>query len=359
MHWLELSVTVDPEAVESVAELLAHYGYNSGVVVEPAWTPGTEGPEFRYEPEQPVTLRTYLPLDAQTEETRQRIEQALWHLGHLRPISQLQTRTLAEQDWANAWKEHYHVQRIGKRIVIVPSWLAYTAQPDDVLIHLDPGMAFGTGLHVTTRLCLRLLEHYVQPGIQMLDLGTGSGILAITAAKLGAASVLALDNDPIAVSIARDNVARNLVHPIIRVEQGSLGAGQHLDHWMGSQYCLPDSTPVPAVDSPPPTEQPPVATHSTPDDDLLPASHMSASPEAIRPAINTSMFDLIAANLIARALVVLAQDLALALKPDGILISSGIILERENEVVQALTTAGLDITERYQEGEWVALVCHQ
>ncbi len=356
MHWLELSVTVDPEAVESVAELLAHYGYNSGVVVEPAWTPGTEGPEFRYEPEQPVTLRTYLPLDAQTEETRQRIEQALWHLGHLRPISQLQTRTLAEQDWANAWKEHYHVQRIGKRIVIVPSWLAYTAQPDDVLIHLDPGMAFGTGLHVTTRLCLRLLEHYVQPGIQMLDLGTGSGILAITAAKLGAASVLALDNDPIAVSIARDNVARNLVHPIIRVEQGSLGAGQQLGHWMGSTYRLLDSTPVPTVKTQHTADQPPVAQQSIPHDDLLSESQTPVSPEPIQA---TGRFDLIAANLIAGTLVILAQDLARALQPEGILISSGIILERENEVVQALTTAGLDITERYQEGEWVALVCHQ
>lgn len=359
MHWLELSVTVDSEAVESVAELLAHYGYNSGVVVEPAWTPGTEGPEFRYEPEQPVTLRTYLPLDAQTEETRQQIEQALWHLGHLRPIGQVQTRTLSEQDWANTWKEHYHVQRIGERIVIVPSWLEYTAQPDDVLLHLDPGMAFGTGLHATTRLCLRLLERYVQPGIQMLDLGTGSGILAIAAAKLGAASVLALDSDPIAVSIARDNVTRNLVHTSIRVEQGSLGAGQYLGHWMGSQYRLPDSTSVPAVDTPPTADQLPVAAHSTPDDDLLPDSHMSASPEAIRPAINASMFDLIVANLIARALVVLAQDLALALKPDGILISSGIILERETEVVQALTAAGLDMTERCEEGEWVALVYHR
>lgn len=356
MHWLELSVTVDTEAVESVAELLARYGYNSGVVVEPTWTPGTEGPEFHYEPEQPVTLRTYLPLDAQTEEIRQQIEQALWHLGHLRPISQLQTRTLAEQDWANAWKEHYHVQRIGERVVIMPSWLEYTAQPNDVLLHLDPGMAFGTGLHATTRLCLCLLEHYVQPGIQMLDLGTGSGILAIAAAKLGATSVLALDNDPIAVLIARDNVARNQVHTIIRVEQGSLGAGQQLGHWMGSQYRLPDSAPVPPGDAQHTVDQPPVAPQSIPHDDLLSESQTAVSPEPIQA---TGQFDLIAANLIASTLVILAQDLALALKPDGILISSGIILEREDEVVQALTAAGLDVTERRQEGEWVALVCHR
>lgn len=356
MHWLELSITVDVEAVESVTEILAQYGYNSGVVVEPAWTPGTEGPEFRYEPEQPVTLRTYLPLDAHTEEIRQRIEQALWHLGQLRPIGQLQTRTLTEQDWANAWKEHYQVQRIGKRIVIVPSWLEYTAQPDDVLLHLDPGMAFGTGLHATTRLCLCFLEQYVQPGIQMLDLGTGSGILAIAAAKLGAAAVLALDNDPIAVSIARDNVARNQVHPIIRVEQGSLGAGQQLGHWLGSQYHPSPSTPVAATDAQHTAEQPPVALHAIPNDDLQSESQTSAPPEPIQA---TGRFDLIAANLIASTLVVLAQDLALALKPDGILICSGIILEREDEVVQALTAAGLDVTERNQEGEWVALVCHR
>ncbi len=356
MHWLELSVTVDTEAVESVAELLARYGYNSGVVVEPTWTPDTEGPAFRYEPEQPVTLRTYLPLDAHTEEICQHIQQALWHLGQLRPVGELQTRTLTDQDWANAWKAHYQVQRIGKRIVIVPSWLAYTAQPDDVLLYLDPGMAFGTGLHATTRLCLCLLEQYVQPGIQMLDLGTGSGILAIAAAKLGAASVLALDNDPIAVSIARDNVARNQVHTIIRVELGSLGAGQQLGHWMGSTYRLLDSTPVPTVKTQHTADQPPVAQQSIPHDDLLSESQTPVSPEPIQA---TGRFDLIAANLIAGTLVILAQDLARALQPEGILISSGIILEREDEVIQAMNAAGLDVTERRQEGEWVALVCHR
>jgi len=140
MTWIELSVTVDQEAIEPVSELLARFGYNGGVVVEPAWIPGDEGPEFSYDQTRPATLRTYLPLDAQTEETRQRIEQGLWHLGQIRPIGPLELRSLEEEDWANAWKQHYSVMRVGQRTVIVPSWLEYQPQPDDLLLHLDPGM---------------------------------------------------------------------------------------------------------------------------------------------------------------------------------------------------------------------------
>ncbi|NNJ12877.1 50S ribosomal protein L11 methyltransferase, partial [Chloroflexales bacterium ZM16-3] len=241
MSWLELSVQVDNESVESVSELLARYGYNGGVVAEPAWTPGDEGPEFSYDLSRPVTLRTYIPLDAQAEDVRQRLEQALWHFGQIRPMSPLQARTLEEEDWANAWKQHYSILRVGERTVVVPSWLEYEPKPDDVAIYLDPGMAFGTGLHPTTQLCLRLLERYARPGLRTLDIGAGSGILAIAAAKLGAGPILALDNDPVAAQVAAENVQANKVAHIVTAATGSLGAGQRMGHWLSGDFGSQES----------------------------------------------------------------------------------------------------------------------
>lgn len=325
MTWLELSVSVDQEAAESVAELLARYGYNGGVVAEPAWIPGDEGPEFTYDQSRPVTLRTYVPVDDQVDELRRQIEQALWHLGRLRPVGPLQARTMAEEDWANAWKQHYQVLRVGRRTVIVPSWLEHTAAPGELVLQLDPGMAFGTGLHPTTQLCLALLEEYVFPGRRVLDLGTGSGILAIAAAKLGAGPVLALDNDPLAVAVAYENVACNGVADQVAVAEGSLGLGQAMGHWLSGDFA---------------EEQ--VDRHAA-------KAEIGAEPQ----------FDLIVANLIAKVLILLAEDLAAALAPGGFLISSGIIIDREDAVALALAAAGLTQLERRREGEWVALVHHK
>lgn len=319
MAWYELSVTVDTEAVESVSELLTRYGYNGGVVVEPGWVAGDEGPEFSYDAARPVTLRTYVPLDEQAEETRQRVEQALWHLGQMRPIGVLQVRALEEEDWANAWKQYYAVQRIGTRTLIVPSWIEHTPQPNDIVLALDPGMAFGTGLHPTTRLCIILLERFVTAGVTTLDLGTGSGILALAAARLGAYPVLALDNDPIAVEAAHQNVLRNELGDRVTVALGSLGAGQRMGHWLSGDFG----------------EDQRAAPVSTP---------------------HELHFQLIAANLIAKVLIILAHDLTDSLRPRGILISSGIIIDREDEVALALAAAGLRQLERHREGEWVAFV---
>ena len=320
MSWLELSVTAEHEAVESVSELFARVGYNGGVAIEQPFVGSPDGPEYRIDTSKPVVIRTYVPLDDQAEEARARLEQGLWALGMLRQVGSLETRTLAEEDWANAWKAYYPIRRIGRHWVIVPSWLDYEPEPDDVVIHLDPGMAFGTGLHPTTQLCLQLLERYARPGQCALDLGCGSGILAIGLAKLGVERVLAVDNDPIAVAATRENVERNAV-PHVDVLEGSLGAGAQLPHWLGSDWGA--------------------------------AQREAAEGHAVTldPA---DEFDLIAANILANVHILLASSLAGALRRDGVLVTSGIIADRALEVEQAFTGAGLTLLERIQEGDWVA-----
>jgi ribosomal protein L11 methyltransferase len=325
MTWLELSVDVDPEAVESVGELLAQHGYQGGVVIDQPIIPGADGPEYTYDTTRPVTLRTYLPLDERATETRELVERALWHFGQIRSVGPLRVQQLEEQDWADAWKQHYTIQRIGERVVVVPSWLEYEPLPGDLILRLDPGMAFGTGLHPTTQLCIALLERYLQPSCRALDLGCGSGILAIAAAKMGARAVLALDTDPIAVTATRENVERNGVVELVRVAEGSLGGGAALGHWLGWDR---------------------VAGRTS-----LAAENMESTHD-LQPAT----YDLIVANIIARVLAALAADMAGALAPGGMLVASGIIAEREAEVVEAFAAAGLTPVERRQEGDWLALV---
>jgi ribosomal protein L11 methyltransferase len=323
MSWLELSVQCEQEAVESVSELLATVGYNGGVAIDQPFIGSPDGPEYEIDLSAQVVVRTYIPVDDQAEEARARLERGLWALGMLRQVGQLQTRTLEEEDWANAWKAYYPIRRIGERWVIVPSWLTYEPQPEDLVLELDPGMAFGTGLHPTTQLCLRLLERYAQPGQRALDLGCGSGILAIGLAKLGATSVLAVDNDPIAVAATLENVERNGATQV-EVVEGSLGGGVALPHWLGSDWGT--------------TQRAAIA---------------GQGPLAIHPVAE---FDLIAANILANVHVLLANDLASALRPGGLLVTSGIIANRAADVEQAFAAAGLQPVDRLDEGDWVALV---
>ncbi len=304
--WLELAVDCDREAVEAVSEILSRAA-SGGVSVEQPFSTEQEGLAAKPIADAPATVRAYLPgIDAAAAEAA--IAQTREHLGHLtafelRPIGELQVRAVHEEDWASAWKEHFPVMRLGRRIVIKPTWRDYEPAPDDVIIALDPGMAFGTGLHPTTRLCLRGLEAWSDEGIvegaSTFDVGSGSGILAVGAALLGAGPVRAVDTDPIAVESTLTNAARNGV--VVEASQGSL----------------------PVAEGP---------------------------------------FDLVFANLVASILVGLAAPLAASVRPGdgtpgsgGRLLASGIFIDREPEVRRAFASAGLRVVGREGETDWVAL----
>ncbi len=222
-NWIEISVDVSLELAEAVNELFNRYapqaaGRGGAVTQIHGYDPvGNEDHLY-------ATVSTYLPQSAEGETTRQRIETGLGHLSAIMPVPEPIVRIVAEEDWANKWKESYRPLRIGRRLLIVPSWLRADTEvaPHEICIELDPGMAFGTGLHPTTRLALRLLEDAIRPGDSVLDVGTGSGILSIAALKLGAANVLATDVDEVAVSVAADNARKNAVAGRIIVQHGSL-----------------------------------------------------------------------------------------------------------------------------------------
>lgn len=313
-QWLELSVTASPDTVEAISELMSRY-VSGGVAIEEPYYLLDDGQAHAPVPGAPVTVRAYVPADARGEEARAGIVRGLWHLRQLDlgGVGELQVRALAEEDWANAWKEHFHVLHLGRRTVIKPSWRSYAPAPDEAVVVLDPGMAFGTGLHPTTRNCLLLLEEALRPGDQVLDVGTGSGILAIAAARLGAASVLALDVSPVAVEATRANVTTNGVDARVTTRLATLEGAA------GEPYL-----PLP------------------PGLDILGAE------------IGT--FDLVLANIIARVIAQLAPALLRAVRPGGTLIASGIIEERRAEAEEPLRAAGLRDVRAQVEGDWVTLM---
>jgi ribosomal protein L11 methyltransferase len=321
MEWLEISLRIDPEVAEAVADVLSRYA-PGGVAYEQNALDLT-GEEWRPDgPLEPkVTIRAYLPAGPETNAKRRQIEEALWHLGQIRSLPAPQFRTVAEEQWADAWKEHFHVTRIGRRFVIKPSWREYTPSPltplpegegnTEVVIELDPGQAFGTGLHPTTQMCLQAIEEHLRPGDTVLDLGTGSGILAIAAAKLGASHVLALDIDPVAVQAAQANIDANGTSQVVTVTQGSL------KEIADFKFQISDSLP-------------------------------------------TSNFQLVIVNILAKVIVELCdQGLGQVAAPGGKAIFAGLIDTQEAEVRAGLARAGLEVIHRLQEKDWVGLVCRR
>ncbi|MCY3865204.1 MAG: 50S ribosomal protein L11 methyltransferase [Chloroflexi bacterium] len=243
-----------------------------------------------------VTLRAYFPDDDRIETTKAELETALGRMRLMYPMPQPAYQTLNAEDWAEAWKAHYQPLRIGQRLLIRPRWIDVEPAPGDIEIALDPGMAFGTGTHPTTQLCLEALERHSQPALDVLDLGSGSGILAIAAAKLGARKVLALDIDPVAVAATADNAQANGVSDKIIAECGGLKT-------------------------------------------VLPSARR---------------FDLVIVNILARVIMQLAEaGLGEILRPGGAAIFSGIIDSQLAEVEAALRRTGLQPYARRQRGDWV------
>ena len=291
MNWIELSVATDAEGAEAAAALLNEFVSGGAVIEETILADdGTAIDQARA-----FTVRAYF--SALDREQLNRAEEALWHLSQLRAMGQPQTKELAEEDWANAWKKHYTILHIGKHLVIKPSWLEYESQKHDVVVELDPGMAFGTGLHPTTRLCMVALEERAKPGMKMIDIGTGSGILSITAAKLGVCDILALDTDVVAVDTAQRNAAINHVENIIHVEQGSVDSERQ-----------------------------------------------------------RNLFDLVCINILAEIIIQLTPAVGATLKPGGTIIASGILDYKADWVIEAFSEVGIETIEKKQEEDWVTLV---
>ena len=205
---------------------------------------------------------------------------------------------VSEEDWANSWKAYYKPLHIGKKMVIVPAWEKYEEQPGEIIVRMDPGMAFGTGTHETTRLVIELLETYTKKGSRVLDVGCGSGILAICAAKLGAAECKAYDIDPVAVRVARENIKDS-----------------------GEENVTCDVS------------------------DLLKQVDLTGG-----------KYDLVCANIVADIIIRMAPDVGNYMKDDAILLASGIITERAEEVVDALLAHGLCVRDRLDDNGWCALV---
>jgi ribosomal protein L11 methyltransferase len=224
--WLEVSLTVDPELAEAISEVLSRY-VSGGVVVES---------NVRYNDAEdegtaygPVRVYGYLPIDKHIEETRQKVAEGLWALGMIQPLPEPAYKTILDEDWMQAWKQHYKPIPIGRRLLILPAWIPPAPDEKRIPVKIDPSMAFGTGTHPTTQLCMELLEDTVEPGQDCIDVGCGSGILSIGALKLGAAHALAVDIDNAAVISTRENAEANGVLERLEVGLGSVAevlAGQ-------------------------------------------------------------------------------------------------------------------------------------
>jgi ribosomal protein L11 methyltransferase len=301
--WTELSLGATSEAVDWVKTLLAPIDPPIDLNVNSAPEP---------EAEWAWRIRFYLPAGGQSRSRTEAIATLLSPLQRTGLTSDLQILSVATIPPPS----DLPVQQIGDRVVILSPAAAYQPAPDQVVLKIGPGLAFGSGLHPATIVSLRLLERHVRPNLQALDLGSGSGILSVAMAKLGA-RVLALDNDEIAVAATQAAVEQNQVESLVTVQAGSLGQGSTMGHWMGGGAIAasPAFTPVQA-------------------------------------------FDCIAANVLARIHITLAADYSQGLRPGGVLITAGFTTDYADQVDAALVEAGLVPIDRESLHEWIGLA-HQ
>ena len=300
MEWTDIQITV-PQQYAETAEAIATMVSNGGIYIEDYRDLEQQAWEIAHvdlieqdlldQPRDIVKVHMYLAPDENPAEILPLFKERLEASG---VEYKLETSGIEQEDWQNAWKKYYHAMDIGQRLAIVPGWETYDT--DRIVITMDPGMAFGTGTHETTSLCLETLDSMVKGGERVLDIGTGSGILAIGAAMLGAKDVLAIDIDPVAVRVAKENIEHNHLSDRVRAVEGNLLAS------------------------------------------------------------SDGVCDLCVANIIADVICMFAQPLVDHIVPGGLFICSGIIKEREQDVVNALTAADYTILETKRKGEWVAML---
>lgn len=297
-RWLEVSLTGSGELVEAVSEVLGRF-VTGGVVTE-------SGVEYVDEEDEgtpvgPVRIFGFIAIDENLDTTRRKLEEALWHLGQILPLPGPQFRQIHDENWMAAWKVHYKPIPIGKKLLVLPAWLDNTFA-DRIAVRIDPSMAFGTGTHPTTRLCLEAIEIYLEPGKPVIDIGCGSGILSIATALMGACEVLAVDIDNAAVISTRENATANAV--LDKIETG-IGSVKEVKSGLFSRRRA----------------------------------------------------SLVMANILAPVIVRLFDGgLADLISPDGKIILSGILAEQSESVKAAAEAHGLHQLEKLQLEDWVALV---
>jgi ribosomal protein L11 methyltransferase len=309
-RWLEISILTDGEMAEPVAEVMARY-ITEGIVIE-STAVDTSNEHSVGEPIGPLRIYGYIKIDQKLEDTRQKIEQALWYLGRIRQLPEPQYKTIHQTDWSESWRQHYQPIPIGQRLIVVPAWIDNIAE-NRIQIKIEPGMAFGTGTHPTTQLCLEIIETLLidqsnslslglfGEEINVIDVGCGSGILAITTAKLGANRVLGVDTDLQAIQSATKNAEINNVQEHINFKLGSLT-------------------------------------------------------EIKNGEFNLIKAPLVLVNILAVVIIkLLDEGLADLLTSNGILVLSGILEEQTENVKEAILRNNLQIIHHRQSGDWVAI----
>ncbi|KAB7670088.1 50S ribosomal protein L11 methyltransferase [Bacillus sp. B1-b2] len=307
MKWSEITIHTTNEAIEPISNIL-HEAGASGVVIEDPYELSKEREDQFGEiyqlnpddyPEEGVLVKAYLPINSFLGETVDAIKENINNLVLFNidiGLNKVSIMEVNEEEWATAWKKYYHPVKISEKFTIVPTWENYEpVNSDELIIELDPGMAFGTGTHPTTVLCIQALERIVKKGDAVIDVGTGSGVLSIAAAMLGSRSVTALDLDEVAVKSAKLNIKLNKVHEVTTVSQNNLLNGI------------------------------------------------------------TEQADVIVANILAEVILRFTDDVARLLNKDGHFIASGIILQKKEEVKEAIIASGLEIIETVQMEDWVSI----
>jgi ribosomal protein L11 methyltransferase len=306
MNWKELSILTEGVCVEAIAGILHNMGSGGVVIEDPqaarkyinrdGWKPESVSEDFLNH--EFVVVKAYFPEDKDVMDVLAKSIEAVECNFHVK--CKVFVDEVRNEDWEETWKKYYHAFKIGERLVIKPSWEEYTSEENEVIVNIDPGMAFGTGIHASTRFCLRFVDQYIQGGEHIIDAGCGSGILSIAAARLGAQSVFAMDIDDLAVRIARENVTLNGLDDIIEVQAGN-----------------------------------------------------------IVEEIRGRKADMVLANITAEVVVELVPEAARTIKAGGYIFGSGIVDSRWPGVKKALEENGFEIEQVLQDVDWMGVAARK